>query len=79
MDFKDILEKYKLGKVTEEEIKFIEDEIEKNRLINEYLMDEFEFNNNNFDKKYSEQGVKLSSIFIKVKNKVVKKRNLTYN
>ena len=79
MDFKDILEKYKLGKATEEERKFIEDEIEKNRLVNKYLMDEFEFSNNNFDKKYIEQGIKLSSIFIKVKNKVVKKRNLTYN
>ena len=37
MSFKSIFEKYKNGTATEEEIKIIEDEIEKNELINDYL------------------------------------------
>ncbi|MCF0148589.1 MAG: anti sigma factor C-terminal domain-containing protein [Clostridium sp.] len=37
MSFKFIFEKYKSGTATEEEIKIVEDEIEKNELINEYL------------------------------------------
>lgn len=37
MSFKYIFEKYKNGTATEEEIKIIEEEIEKNELINDYL------------------------------------------
>lgn len=52
MKFKEIFEKYKIGEVTDEEKEFIDEEIEKNEIINEYLadsiMDKFEsFENEN--------------------------------
>ncbi len=37
MNFKDIFEKYKNKTASEEEIKYVEDEIEKNSIINDYL------------------------------------------
>lgn len=37
MSFKDIFEKYKNGTATDEEVKIVEEEIEKNELINDYL------------------------------------------
>ena len=42
LTFKDILEKYKNKTATDQEIKYIENEIEKNRMINDLLADEIE-------------------------------------
>lgn len=51
MKFKEVFEKYKNGEVTKTEKEFIDEEIEKNEIINEYLadslMDKFETFDNN--------------------------------
>ncbi len=42
MNFKDLLQKYKDGTATEEERRLVEEEIEKNELINDYLSQQLE-------------------------------------
>jgi len=42
MGFSEIFEKYKNGTASEEEILIVEEELEKNELINEYLSEGFE-------------------------------------
>lgn len=41
MSFRDVFDKYKQGKATAEEISFIEEELEKSELINDYLSEKY--------------------------------------
>ncbi len=71
MNFNEIFKKYRNGTATEEEIKIIEDEIEKNELINDYLSEKvFE----KIDK--IDIGVKDTKVIKKAVNKKLRKINL---
>lgn len=67
MKFKEIFEKYKNGEVTDEEKEFIDQEIEKNEIINEYLADSVMDNFESFENDDENISVK------KMKKKVDKK------
>ena len=43
MNFRELIKKYKNGTASEEEIKLIKEEIDKNKIINELLMEEIDF------------------------------------
>ena len=68
MNYKELLDKYKNGNATKEEVKLIEEELSKHEAIEEYLSESY---NIDFEKEISGETIKEETTF--VKNKVNKK------